>query len=180
MMVRFRRLDTPTWEVVLSQVVGGVGGGLTTMAQLGIQAVVSHHDLAMVTAIYLTITQLGAAVGGSVAGAVWTTVLPGKLAIYLPPAELPRIREIMGSIVVALSYEPGTPERAAINLAYSDTQWLLQVIALLALGPALVAMWSMEDRKLANQPAESVVVMGRASVASALIGMPPPCGRSFG
>lgn len=59
MMVRFRRIENPTWEIVLSQVIGGAGGGLTTMAQLGIQAVVSHHDLAMVTAIYLTITQLG-------------------------------------------------------------------------------------------------------------------------
>jgi hypothetical protein len=70
----------------------------------------------------------------------------------------------MGSIVVALSYKRDTPERTGINLAYSDTQWLLQVLALLALAPALWGMWRMQDIKLTNQSVDSVVVLGRASV----------------
>jgi hypothetical protein len=70
----------------------------------------------------------------------------------------------MGSIVVALSYNRDTPERTGINLAYSDTQWLLQVLALLALAPALWGMWRMENIKLTNQSVDSVVVLGRASV----------------
>lgn len=44
LMIRFRGLDNPTSELVLSQVIGGVGGGLTTLAaQLGVQSVVSHQ-----------------------------------------------------------------------------------------------------------------------------------------
>lgn len=60
LMVRFRRLENPTWELVLSQVIAGAGGGFTTLgAQLGVQAVVSHQDVGIATAVFLTITQVG-------------------------------------------------------------------------------------------------------------------------
>ena len=43
-MVHFRRLDNPTREIVASQVLGGIGGGFTTIAgQLGVQSVVGHE-----------------------------------------------------------------------------------------------------------------------------------------
>jgi hypothetical protein len=80
LMVRFRKLNNPTYELVLSQVIGGLGGGATTIAaQLGVQSVVGHQgmpylaptrdarflinngrtDIAMSTAVFLTITQIG-------------------------------------------------------------------------------------------------------------------------
>lgn len=44
LMSRARRLDTSTFEVVMSQVVGGIGGGLTTIAaQIGVQSVSTHQ-----------------------------------------------------------------------------------------------------------------------------------------
>lgn len=44
LMMRTRNLDSPTWELILSQVVGGIGGGFTTIAaQIGCQAVVGHQ-----------------------------------------------------------------------------------------------------------------------------------------
>jgi hypothetical protein len=60
LMVRYRKLNNPTAELVFSQVIGGLGGGATTIAaQLGIQSVVGHQDVAMSTAVFLTITQMG-------------------------------------------------------------------------------------------------------------------------
>lgn len=42
------------------QIISGLGGGFTTLGvQLGVQAVVAHQDMAIVTAIFLTITQIG-------------------------------------------------------------------------------------------------------------------------
>lgn len=44
LMMRSRDLDAPTWELALSQVIGGVGGGFTTIAvQTGCQSVVGHQ-----------------------------------------------------------------------------------------------------------------------------------------
>lgn len=44
MMSRARRLDSSTFELVMSQIIGGVGGGATTIAaQAGVQSVVGHQ-----------------------------------------------------------------------------------------------------------------------------------------
>lgn len=43
-MMRARNLDSSTFELVASQVIGGVGGGFTTLAgQIGCQSVVGHQ-----------------------------------------------------------------------------------------------------------------------------------------
>lgn len=124
--------------------------------------------MAIATAIFLTITQIGGAVGGAGAGAVWSTLLPHRLASRLPDdvdkAEL--IPKIMASLPFAMSFPPESPVRVAINESYHDTQHVLNMMALLFLGPALVAVLSMKDvhleRDVDEQP-EGVVVLGRAS-----------------
>lgn len=59
---------------------------ITVPAQLGVQAAVSHSDVAAATAIFLTIVEISGAVGSAISGTVWTANLPAKLALYLPPA----------------------------------------------------------------------------------------------
>lgn len=44
LMMRSRNLNGSTFELVLSQLIGGVGGGFTTIAaQIGCQSVVGHQ-----------------------------------------------------------------------------------------------------------------------------------------
>ena len=159
MMVRYRSLDNTTFEIVLSQVIGGLGGGFTTLgAQLGVQSVVSHQDVAIVTAVFLTITQIGGAVGGAASGAIWSTFLQRKLAENLPDLPASEIQKIFGSMAVAISYAPGTPERIAINQAYVEVQRMLNVTALLGLLPALVSALMMKNVKLSNGEGDERVV----------------------
>ena len=166
MMVRFRSLSNSTFDLVMSQVIGGIGGGFTTLsAQLGVQAVVEHQDIAIVTAVFLTITQIGGAVGGSASGAIWTTFLPRKLREYLPNATDSEISDIFGSMSVAIAYQPGTPERDGINLAYVEVQRYLNLIALLGLLPCLVCGFMMRNIKISvdddeEDEADRIVVMG--------------------
>ncbi|POY70292.1 hypothetical protein BMF94_6704, partial [Rhodotorula taiwanensis] len=167
LMMRSRDLDAPTWELALSQVIGGVGGGFTTIAvQTGCQAVVGHQDVAIATAIFLTITQVGGAVGGSIAGAVWSTYLPRRLIYHLPAEGREHIPQIIASLPYALSFPTGSPIRLAIDKAYVDVQRVLNALAMSMLIPGLFAMCSMRNVNLAAadpHAGEGVVVLGRAS-----------------
>lgn len=192
LMMRTRGLNSSTFELVLSQLLGGVGGGFTTIAaQLGCQSVVNHQggyllarledcaaidgvprtDVAIATAIFLTITQIGGAVGGAGAGAVWSTYLPLRLHEHFPQDDESQalIPQIMASLPFAMSFPMDSPIRIAINESYRDVQRVLNVIALAALVPAFVAVCCMRNVNLAKEDMGvagvegPVVILGRAS-----------------
>ncbi|GAA5935212.1 uncharacterized protein JCM15063_000971 [Sporobolomyces koalae] len=188
LMMHTRNLDGSTFELVLSQLIGGVGGGFTTIAaQIGCQSVVGHQDVGIATAIFLTITQIGGAVGGALAGAVWSTVLPNRLRAHLDPTNHELIPEILSSLPYALSFPPDSPVRLAIDQSYVDVQKNLNWLAMAMLLPALVAVCSMKNVNLEKEDqgqGEGVVVLGRASFlaceddvgdseTSSLLGEPP-------
>lgn len=166
LMTRTRNLDSETWEVVLSQILGGIGGGLSTIAaQIGVQSVVGHQDVGMATAIFLTITQIGGAVGALIASCVWSA-LPGRLREYLPLESHDLIPEIMASLPFAISFPPQSIIRLAIDRAYVDTQQILNWLAVMALLPALASICAMKSTHLVRDDqgqGEKVVVLGRAS-----------------
>jgi len=129
---------------VISQVIGGFGGGFTTLAsQLGVQAVVGHQDVGIATAVFLTITQIGGAVGSSVAGSIWTSRLESALASRLPQSEQPNIPKIVGDLRFALSYSGDN--RTSINEAYVDVQRILNWIGVWALLPCLLCALAMQN-----------------------------------
>lgn len=129
----------------------------------------SHADVAIATAIFLTITQVGGAVGGSIAGAVWSTSLPRRLAHHLPSSEQRHIPSIIASLPYALSFPSGSATRIAINKAYVDVQKVLNGLAMAMLVPGLLSMCAMKDVNLGkdDQGGEGVVVLGRASFLGA-------------
>lgn len=191
-MMRSRNLNGSTFELVLSQLIGGVGGGFTTIAaQIGCQSVVGHQDVGIATAIFLTITQIGGAVGGALAGAVWSTVLPNRLRAHLDSSQYPLIPQILASLPYALSFPPGSDTRLAIDRAYVDVQKNLNWLAMAMLLPALLAVCSMKNVNLEKEDqgqGEGVVVLGRASFlaceddlggseTSSLLGDPPASAR---
>ncbi|KNE99463.1 hypothetical protein PSTG_07181 [Puccinia striiformis f. sp. tritici PST-78] len=144
LMVRSRRLDNPMTEIVISQVIGGFGGGFTTLAsQLGVQAVVGHQDVGISTAVFLTITQIGGAVGSSLAGSIWTSRLESALAQRLPQSELNNIPKIVGDLRFALTYQGAN--RTSINEAYIDVQRILNWLGVWALLPCLICALCMEN-----------------------------------
>jgi hypothetical protein len=89
------------------------------------------------TASFLTLVQVGAAVGSAVSGAVWGRLVPTKLREYLPEAIKGEADKIYASVVVACSYPWGSPEREAIARSYQETITVLLWVALVACGPVL-------------------------------------------
>ena len=167
LMIRYRSIGSSISQVVGTQIAVGIGGGMINApAQLGVQAAVSHTDVAAATAIYLTIVEIGGAVGAAISGAVWTANLPVKLALYLPSAAKADATLIFGNLTLQKSFLEGTPERAAINRSYQETMDILLIIAVCLAAPLIPLSLLMRNYKLdaINQKVRGVVI-GKARQA---------------
>jgi len=101
---------------------------------------------------------------------VWSTALPSRLQRHLSADDWDKIPQIIASLPYALSFEPESAIRLAIDRSYVDVQKVLNWLALAMLGPALVAMSCMKNLNLAKEDpgqGEGVVVLGRASFLGA-------------
>jgi len=130
-MIAFRTSTATTAQIVIAQVFTGIGGGtINVPAQVGLQAACRHQDVAIGTAMFLTFTSVGGAFGNAVTGAIWSNLLPGYLEERLAgTAAANATTSIYGNYFKALSYVVGTPERDAINSAYSDVYRIQLIVA---------------------------------------------------
>lgn len=138
LMIRYRSLGSSTGQIVGTQIAVGIGGGMLNVpAQLGVQAAVSHSDVAGATAIFLTIAEIGGAVGNAIFGVVWIKNIPAKLAKYLPLDAQSDAALIFGNLTIAKSYMVGTPERLAIDRSYQETMDILLIVAACLAAPLI-------------------------------------------
>jgi hypothetical protein len=119
------------------------GGTLVITSQTAAMAAASHQHVAVVLAFLYLFSSIGAAIGQTVAAAIWTGIMPGALARNLPPHLQTEAANIYASLETQLSYEWGSPARDAINQSYSECQRIMLIIATCVLLPAwvCVACW---------------------------------------
>lgn len=164
LMIHFRTEDSSPAVIVGTQVFLGVGGSLTHVpAQLGVQASASHSEVAAATALFLTFLEIGGAVGSAISGAIWTSNIPKKLALYLPPETRDQAADIYGNITLASRGFPmGSPTRIAINQAYQETMTKILSVAVLVALPCMVLSLMMTDYRLdeIDQGVAGVVIGG--------------------
>ncbi|KAG7005405.1 hypothetical protein G7Y79_00020g049330 [Physcia stellaris] len=152
LLIKYRTESSSIGSIVGTQIAVGIGGGLINVpAQLGVQASVSHGDVAAATAIFLTIVEIGGAVGAAISGAVWTAKLPEKLALYLPEANKADAALIFGNLTLAQSFARGTPEGIAISRAYQETMNTLLIIAACFCIPMLPLSLLMRNYRLGER-----------------------------
>ena len=148
-MIRYRVQPSSVSQVVGTQIAAGIGGGMVNVpAQLGIQASVSHGDVAAATAIFLTAVEIGGGVGSAISGAIWTANLLPKLELYLPPTAQADTSMIYGNLTIARSYKEGSPERVAIDRAYQETMNLFLIVAACLCAPVLIVSFVMRNYQL--------------------------------
>lgn len=130
LMIHSRGANASDAEVVWTQLLQGIGGGFAAVAsQVGAQASVPHADVAMVTAVVLLITEIGGAIGSAVAGALWTNMMPKRLALHLPFLTQEERDALYGSIVIAASSPRGSPTREGVIQAYDDVMKVMTIVA---------------------------------------------------
>ncbi|KAK1046557.1 hypothetical protein LTR33_015060 [Friedmanniomyces endolithicus] len=162
LMLLYRKQDSSLFAIMGAQLLIGIGGGLCHgPAQLGVQASATHSEVAAATAAFLTLLEIGGAVGSAISGAIWSANIPRKLQLYLPPETKDRAADIYGSIRLASSEWPmGSPTRLAINLAYQETMTKILFVAVCMATPCIFLSLLMKDYKLdeIDQQVKGVVI----------------------
>lgn len=150
LMIRYRRQGVTTGALVGCQIMIGIGGGLISIpAQLGVQAAVAHGDVAAATAVFLTILEVGGAVGSAISGAVWSGNIVPKLEAYLPAETRGQAEAIYGNITLASTgYAVGSPTRIAIDRAYQETMTKILIVAVCVAAPLIPLSLLMKNYKL--------------------------------
>ena len=118
---------------------------------IAVMSSVPHRDVAVGLALLSLVTSVGGSIGGSISGAIWTNLMPSKLAKYLPDELKANATEIYGSLPVQLSYPWGTPEREAIVKAYGETQKIMLIASLSALAGPIVWVLMMKNHRLSER-----------------------------
>lgn len=169
-MVLFRTEDASVYVLVGAQVLIGIGGGMLHQpVQTGVQASVSHQEVAAITAIFLTLLELGGAIGNAISGAIWSNNIPVKLRQYLPAETVDQADEIFSNVdLAAHGWAMGNPTRAAINRAYQETMTKLLIVAVIAAIPVVVLSFFLEDYDLSqmDQKVVGTVIGGRSGSRS--------------
>ena len=115
--------------------------------------------------MYLTVVEIGGAAGATISGAVWTKLIPQKLAEYLPLASKGQTQAIFNDMTVVMGYAIGTPERTAINHAYQETMNTLLIIAVCVAIPLVPFALIMKNYRLdrMDQNVKGRVMGGRVN-----------------
>ncbi|KDN44660.1 hypothetical protein RSAG8_05425, partial [Rhizoctonia solani AG-8 WAC10335] len=144
LMIHSRGAKGNTGELVMTQVIQGLGGGFAAVAsQVSAQASVPHSEVAMVTAMVLLVTEIGGAIGTAIAGGIWTNTMPRQLEIHLPGVNATTRAELLGSITTITTYppRPGDPIREGVIQAYDATMKVMLIAAtIIAIIPPTLAL----------------------------------------
>jgi hypothetical protein len=130
LMIHSRGANASDAEIVWTQILQGMGGGIAAVAsQVGAQASVTHADVAIITAVVLLWTEIGGSVGQALAGAIWTNTMPRNLEKYLPQLSAEERAKLYGSLTAVTAYPHGDPIREGVITAYDSTMKTLVITA---------------------------------------------------
>lgn len=148
LMIYFRDPGMSIGYIIMCQLFLSFAAGIMIITPpIAAMSAASHQHIAVVVAIVSMFSSVGGAIGLVVAGAIWQSVFPTKLALYLPLEEHENFMSIYGMLDVQLSYPIGTPARMAIQQAYADAQarMLTAGTAIWVVGAVAVAFWRNVD-----------------------------------
>lgn len=144
LMIYFREPDMNVGYNIMCQIFISLAAGFIIISPaIAAMSASSHQHVAVVMAIVSMFSSVGGAIGSTVAGAIWQSEFPKKLAEYLPAEEQTNLPNIYSMLPIQLSYPIGSPARKAIQHAYSDAQSMMLAAgtAIWVVGIVAVAFW---------------------------------------
>lgn len=154
LFIYFRNAGSGIGYMVMCQIFISVASGAVIICdEIAILSAASHKHVAVCIAVLGVFSNIGGAIGFTLSSAIWQNIFPDRLAQYLPADALQQLLEIYTSIDVQLSFPAGTPERDAIQRAYSDgfLYLLITATAIWVIGVVGVLMWRNINVKTVKQ-----------------------------
>ncbi|KAF4973970.1 hypothetical protein FZEAL_9077 [Fusarium zealandicum] len=118
---------------------------------IAIMASVPHRDVAVGLAILNLVTSVGGAIDQSISGAIWTNLMPSKLAEYLPEELQADALLICGDLTQQLAFPWGSPEGEAIVRTYGEMQKVMTITSLAALAKPIAWILLMKNHRLSER-----------------------------
>ncbi|WWC66478.1 uncharacterized protein I206_100380 [Kwoniella pini CBS 10737] len=150
LMLKARSATGNTAELVMCQILQGLGGGFAAIAiQVSAQASVAHYDVATVTAMVLLITEIGNSAGSAAAAEIWSSHMPAALAQHVPTTNATLLADLYGSITQIATYPANDPIRLGAIAAYQSVMFKLVLGAtIVAIFPPIFCIFFTKDIKL--------------------------------
>jgi hypothetical protein len=134
--------------LIMGQILASTGGAISvTSSTVASQGSVPHNDMALAIAVLALWTSVGGSIASAISASVWVDKVPANLEKYLGDVyNSTQLETIFGSIVEARL----VPERDLIRrgecdlsfeltLAYTDSFWTLNLLALITSSGPLIA-----------------------------------------
>jgi hypothetical protein len=151
LLVKFREPGTHLALLVMVEVFAAMCSAvLIQISQIAVMAAVPHQYIAVAIALLGMITAIGGSIGQAVSGALWTNIVPRKIAEYLPADKKGEAMGIYADIVVQLAYPMGSPERQAVVRAYGDAQKVMVIVGTCALVPCFLWVYMLKNYRLSE------------------------------
>ncbi|KAF5494697.1 MFS siderochrome iron transporter C [Colletotrichum siamense] len=151
-MIRLRGADNSVAELFIVQIIQGLGSGIMQLSVLvPAQVVVPHREMPQITALVICFSIIGGSIGACIAGGIYTNTFKPALYRYLGNGASGQLVDSLFDSIVGTAPAWGTPERTAINHAFSDVMRYMVYTAVGASAPALVLSWFLPDFELPDR-----------------------------
>ncbi|KAK2750683.1 hypothetical protein FQN57_002756 [Myotisia sp. PD_48] len=141
--------------VIGAEVLLGISSGfLTCPVVAAIQSASGHEHVAVLTALLLTVNNIGSALGNCVSGAIWTQTMYHELNSRLAQFGNETLAEAVyrAPLFVVPEYPVGTPERTAIIDSYRVIQRFIITSAMCLIAVQCVFAFFLRNPKLSKTP----------------------------
>ncbi|KAK5788680.1 hypothetical protein VI817_009638 [Penicillium citrinum] len=151
-MIRLRGAPNSIFELFFVQAIQGLGSGIMqTNLLVPAQISVSHAQMPQITALVICFSFLGSSIGACIAGGIYTNTIGSALKKHLGQEATPALIQTLSNSIVGVAPAWGSPQRIAVNLAFSDALRFMTYTALASSAPAIVLVWFMPNHKLPDR-----------------------------
>ncbi|KAF9126499.1 hypothetical protein BGX30_015220 [Mortierella sp. GBA39] len=151
--------------VVISQAIAGGGAGIANVAStVAVTGIVDKKDVATVIGAQQVLSSIGYAIGGALAGGVWTQYLPKRLEKHIT-SPYDKHLALNDPLEYIPSLDPVT--KSQLVDAYADSQMLMSIITCcLAIIAFICAMMMQHVDLLQDQPDRNQEANGDSDIAT--------------
>lgn len=152
LMLKINHTSTSLFDIVSAQVVIGLGGAFSIATiQSNVQVCVSHSLVARSISSLNIFSSIGNAIGASIAGSLWTTLIPNNLYKVLSEEEQSQISSIFSEPLTWILDNPiGSDVRSNVIEAYHQTYNIMMVVAISICAVTIGLTLVMENPRLGD------------------------------